>query len=133
MFRKNDDNSYHLVGVNSFVFSITDDDLPCSQGGTGSIRIDLYAQWIADEMNVDFESLFIDIPEVDTEIPTQECTTDEDCDPQKYCSQGECIEIVDTGEDTIPKSGCQNSNIGSEEIWYTAILFCLLRSTPFVR
>ena len=88
MFRVDEDGGYSLVGVNSFVFSITDDDLPCSKGGTGSIRIDMYASWISDELGVSLDDEYF------TDIDFEEYT-----------------DMEDTGslEDDVenpPKSGC---------------------------
>ena len=105
MYRTMQDGSLYLVGVNSFVFSITDEDLPCSEGGTGSIRIDMYAHWIADEMGLSVDELFsMDGVAIDAEIDSGDelCINDGNCEDGKDCS-----EILDTGEISVPKSGCQ--------------------------
>ncbi len=35
-----------LVGVNSFVFSLTEEGPPCEGGGAGSVRLDAHQEWI---------------------------------------------------------------------------------------
>ena len=120
MFRRSDDGSYQLVGVNSFVFSITDEDLPCSEGGTGSIRIDQYAQWIAEEMNVDFDCIFDENGSEETD-----CNLNDNHENDE-CTDGGCHENQDSGAGNAPKSGCQQTPTVLESgFWIFFFIFCV--------
>ena len=104
MYRTLEDGTYVLVGVNSFVFSITDEDLPCSQGGTGAIRIDVYAQWIADEIGIEFRLYFMtQIVPMKTMYVSRKTIWNQNV---------ECIKNIDTGDTEVPKSGCHMANDG---------------------
>ena len=122
MFRRNDDDSFHLIGVNSFVFSITDEDLPCTQGGTGSIRIDQYAQWIAEEMNVDFDCIFDENSTEGVDCSSNDSTVNDEC------KDGDCYENADTGIEDIPKSGCQQTPIVMESVFWISIMILCVRN-----
>ncbi|MBM76656.1 MAG: hypothetical protein CMK59_14715 [Proteobacteria bacterium] len=48
-FSPSEANPVLLIGVNSFVFSILDPEVPCLGGGSGSVRLDRYIDWLAQE------------------------------------------------------------------------------------
>ena len=120
MFRRNDDDSFHLIGVNSFVFSITDEDLPCTQGGTGSIRIDQYAQWIAEEMNVDFDCIFDE-----DRTASDDCSLNDNHDSEE-CKDDDCHEYLDTVQEDIPQTGCQQTpSLLESGIGISILILCI--------
>ena len=134
MFRTMENGSLTLVGVNSFVFSITDEELPCSQGGTGSIRIDMYAQWIADEMGLSVDELFLrDGSEIQTANDVEIDPDDYVCINEESCENDEdCSSISDTGETSVPKFGChiQKENFVITGI-HSLMLFFVVYGTCF--
>ena len=49
-FQPQEDDPWVLVGVNSFVFSIVDSEVPCLGGGAGSVRVDQHLDWLQAEV-----------------------------------------------------------------------------------
>ena len=60
-----------------------------------SIRIDQYAQWIAEEMNVDFDCIF------DENGPEETDCNLNDNHENEECTDGDCHENQDTGAEML--------------------------------